>query len=145
MRYSRGLQTSPFSNSEIDCPSKKGVLEVSGTYFLSAEALRTLMHEDKKPIAALHLLFRDDLAGVFPACCSELPGMFSCNGNGNMLFFVLFETLAAILALSCIPSFYKLFSLLAKGSKEILLTELDIYQTWLLQKLFCANSYFVFL
>lgn len=87
------------------------------------------MHEDKKLIAAPHLLFRTGLAGVFSACCSELPRMFSHNGNGNMLFFVCsFETLAAILALSCIPSFYKLLSFLVKGSEEMLLTEQDIHQ-----------------
>jgi len=86
------------------------------------------MHEDKKLIAFLHLLFRDGLAGVFSACSSELPRMFS--RNGNMLFFVCsFETLTAILALSCIPSFYKLLSLLVKGSEEMLSTEQNIHQT----------------
>lgn len=79
------------------------------------------MLEDKKLIAAPHLLFRGGLAGVFSTCCSELPRMFCCNGNGNMLFFVSsFETLAANLALPCIPSFYKLLPLLEKGSEETL-------------------------
>lgn len=89
------------------------------------------MHEDKKLIAVLHLLFRDGLPGVFSACCSGLPRMFSHNGNNrNMLFFVcFFETLAAVLALSCLPSFYKLLSLLVKGSEEMLSVEQDIHQT----------------
>lgn len=63
-----------------------------------------------------------------------------------MFFFVCsFETLAANLALPYIPIFYKLLPLLAKGSEETLEAEQDIYQTCLLQKLFCANAYFILL
>lgn len=92
--------------------------------------LGTAMREDKKLRAALQLLCRDALAGVVSACCSELPRMSSLNGNGNTLFLVCsFETLSAILALSCFLSFYKLLSLSVKGSKEMLSTKHDIHQT----------------
>lgn len=98
--------------------------------FLSAGMLRTAMREDKKLRAALHLLCRDALAGVVSACCSALPRMSSLNGNGNTLSLVCsFETLSAILALSCFLSFYKLLSLSVKGSEEMLSTEHDIHQT----------------
>lgn len=61
---------------------------------------------------------------------SKLAALNSLNGSGNVLFFVCsFETLVAILALSFIPSFYKLLSLLVKGSKEMLSIEHDIHQT----------------